>query len=180
MTTTPRWNGDRVAFRQATPAQTDDVLEVLDEAAGWLADRRIAQWPARFEAAWIEEALARGETWLAHTDDGIAGTVTLDRADPLWADTPGDAVYVHRMAVRRRAAGLGAVVLDWVQDTAGRDGTPTVRLDCVRANDRLRAYYASHGFAHRGDVPVTGAPGQRGAGGPVTWVSRYERTRPPA
>ncbi|WP_336214935.1 hypothetical protein [Nonomuraea sp. LPB2021202275-12-8] len=41
--------------------------------------------------------------------------------------------------------------------------------------DRLRAYYRERGFAHRGDVAVTGAPGQRDKEGPITWGSRYER-----
>ncbi|GAA3316118.1 hypothetical protein GCM10020219_034180 [Nonomuraea dietziae] len=55
-----------------------------------------------------------------------------------------------------------------------------LRLDCVKSNDRLRAYYEARGFAHRGDVPVGGAPGQRLEDGPVTWVSRYELALPRA
>ena len=55
-----------------------DVLSVLDEAAAWLRERGILQWPARFEACWIEDACRRGETWLIEIDDETAGTVTLD------------------------------------------------------------------------------------------------------
>jgi hypothetical protein len=35
-----------------------------------------------------------------------------------------------------------------------------LRLDCMRSNDWLRAHYRERGFAHRGDVAVTGAPGR--------------------
>ncbi|MFJ9038505.1 GNAT family N-acetyltransferase [Streptomyces sp. NPDC102406] len=91
------------------------------------------------------------------------------------ADVGGSSVYVHRMAVCRRAAGLGALMLDWASDAARLSGAATLRLDCVRANTRLRAYYEARGFVHRGDVTVGGAPGQREGEGPVTWVSRYER-----
>ncbi|MEV0089647.1 GNAT family N-acetyltransferase [Saccharopolyspora sp. NPDC050642] len=147
---------------------------MLDEAAGWLAERGIGQWPARFEAEWVEGAISRGETWLISVADKTAGTVTLDWSDPPWADIGGTAGYVHRMAVRRWAAGLGSVVLDWAGENAREQGVAGLRLDCVSSNGRLRSYYEKRGFTHRGDVSVGGAPGQRADDGPVTWVSRYE------
>jgi hypothetical protein len=106
--------------------------------------------------------------------DKAAGTVTLDWSDSLWADVGGTAGYIHRMAVRRWAAGRGDVILRWAADTARQRGVDALRLDCVKSNDPLRSYYAARGFVHRGDVPVGGAPGQRQDDGPVTWVSRYE------
>lgn len=147
---------------------------MLDEAARWLAGRGVRQWPPRFEAAWVEGAISRGETWLVEVAGRTAGTVTLDCSDALWADTPGSAAYVHRMAVCRWAAGLGAVILDWAAATARDRGAGALRLDCVSSNTRLRAYYEARGFTHLGDVPVGGAPGQRAEEGPVIWVSRYE------
>lgn len=161
-------------FQRACLDRLDEVLGVLDEAAAWLNARGISQWPARFEAAWLEQAISQGETWLVAIEDKVAGTVTLDWADPLWADAGGAAGYVHRMAVRRWAAGLGAHMLDWAADVARQRGADFLRLDCVKSNGRLRAYYAARGFAHCGDVPVGGAPGQRLEDGRVTWVSRYE------
>ena len=167
-------NGDGVTFRCAGSEHTGDVLSVLDEAAGWLGARGVGQWPRRFEAAWVEDAISRGETWLVEVDGRVAGTATVDWSDPLWADVAGTAAYLHRMAVRRWAAGLGGAILDWVADSAVRRGVDAVRLDCVRSNGRLRSYYEARGFVHRGDVAVGGAPGQRQQDGPVTWVSRYE------
>ncbi|MFI7617418.1 GNAT family N-acetyltransferase [Nonomuraea terrae] len=175
---TAEWNGTEVVFRRVGVDRMDEVLSVLDEAAGWLHGRGISQWPARFEAVWVQDAICRGETWLVATGDEVAGTVTLDWSDPLWADHDDSAGYVHRMAVRRSAAGLGARILDWAAHAARQRGARSLRLDCVRSNARLRAYYKAHGFAHRGDVPVGGAPGQRTQDGPVTWVSRYELALP--
>ncbi|MFJ4438060.1 GNAT family N-acetyltransferase [Streptomyces sp. NPDC088923] len=152
----------------------DEVLGVLDEAAGWLEARGVSQWPSRFEAAWVREALTRGETWLVEIGGKVAGTATVDWSDPLWADPGGTAGYVHRMAVRRWASGLGSVILDWAGDAARQRGASTLRLDCVKSNGRLRSYYETRGFVHRGDVPVGGAPGLRQDDGPVTWVSRYQ------
>ncbi|MFI6908393.1 hypothetical protein ACIBKY_44530 [Nonomuraea sp. NPDC050394] len=55
-----------------------------------------------------------------------------------------------------------------------RAGRHAVRLGSG-TGDRLRAYYRERGFAYRGDVAVTGAPGPRHEVGPITWVSRYKR-----
>ena len=164
-----------VSFRPAGPGQAGEVLAVLDEAAAWLQARGVGQWPARFEPSWVEGAISRGETWLVTAGGTVSGTVTLDLADPVWDGLPGAALYVHRMAVRRRAAGLGAVILGWAAAAARRRGLDALRLDCVASNGRLRAYYEAAGFAHRGDATVGGAPGQRLDDGPVTVVSRYEQ-----
>ena len=163
-----------IRFRVARPDQAAEVLSVLDEAAAWLREQGIAQWPARFEPSWVEDAIRRGETWLVEADGAIAATVTLDWSDPVWLDAEGSAGYVHRMAVRRRGAGLGLVILAWAAEVARQHGCGALRLDCVTSNGRLRAYYEAAGFEWRGDVTVGGAPGQRLDEGPVTQVSRYE------
>jgi GNAT superfamily N-acetyltransferase len=147
---------------------------VLNEAAAWLQDQGITQWPARFESSWIEEAILQGETWLVEVEGAIGGTVTVDWSDPVWSDACGDAAYIHRMAVRRRCRGLGSVILAWAAEMVRQHNCVALRLDCVAANDRLRAYYETAGFIYRGDVTVGGAPGQRLNTGPVTVVSRYE------
>jgi hypothetical protein len=165
-----------VRFLVAAPGQVDEVVAVLDEAAAWLHGRGVEQWPSRFEPSWVEGAVRRGETWLALAGGAVSGTVTLDHSDPVWDGLPGAAaLYVHRMAVRRSASGLGAVILGWVVGVARQQGREALRLDCVAANGRLRAYYEAAGFVHRGDVTVAGAPGQRLDEGPVTVVSRYEQ-----
>ncbi|PZG01735.1 GNAT family N-acetyltransferase [Micromonospora deserti] len=169
------WHDKRVNFRIAQPDQAAEVLGVLDEAAAWLAQRSIHQWPARFESSWIEDALQRGETWLVEVDNTVTGTFTLDWADPLWNDVAGNAGYLHRVAIRRRTSGLGAVILSWAKGTVHQHARHALRLDCVTANPRLRAYYEAAGFVHRGDVLVAGAaPGQRQTHGQTTLVSRYE------
>jgi len=168
------WSAGEVEFVVAVPDQVDDVLRVLDEAAGWLQARGIEQWPTRFESSWVLGSIDRGETWLVEVDELVSATVTLDWSDAVWAGVPGHAAYLHRMAVRRRAAGLGAVILAWAAGVAREHGRVALRLDCVASNERLRAYYEAAGFVFCGDATVAGAPGQRLGEGPVTAVSRYE------
>jgi GNAT superfamily N-acetyltransferase len=164
-----------VRFLVAAPGQVDEVLAVLDEASAWLQGRGVEQWPSRFDPSWVEGAVRRGETWLALVGGMVSGTMTLGRSDSVWDGLPGTALYVHRMAVRRSAPGLGSVILGWAAGVARQQGREALRLDCVASNRRLRAYYEAAGFVHRGDVTVAGAPGQRLDEGPVTVVSRYEQ-----
>ncbi|GAA1961542.1 GNAT family N-acetyltransferase [Kitasatospora viridis] len=177
---THRWQDLDVTFHRADAARTHEVLSVLDEAAGWLAAKGVAQWPDRFRPEWVAEGIARGETWLASVGGESAATLTLDWSDPKWEDTATvRAGYLHRLAIRRRAAGLGAVLLDWAAGAAAERGAGSLRLDCVSDNPRLRAYYESRGFVHHGDVAVGGAPGEPvDTAGPRTWLSRYQLALP--
>lgn len=163
---------NELVARQATSGDLASVLSILDEAAGWLRSRSIEQWPDRFETDWVARSVAAGETWLF---DGDRATVTLDFTDELWAGEPGPAAYVHRLAVRRSASGLGGRVLDWCEAQARQAGCASLRLDCVATNAELRDYYERRGFTFAGLASVAGAPGQRLACGMTTTVSKYQK-----
>ena len=172
MTAEPRRSAAKLV--RATVEDLDQLVALLDEVSAWLRGRGITQWPAHFSIDWLMPAVARGETWLAHVGGRLAGTITLSWSDPLWPDD-GTAGYVHRLAARRNAAGLGRRLLDWAAATTIDAGRDRLRLDCVAWNQRLRGYYEAAGFVYRGDSEVRGAPGQRAATGSVTVVSRFER-----
>jgi ribosomal protein S18 acetylase RimI-like enzyme len=165
---------------RATADDVDEGLDVLAEAAAWLRERGIEQWPRRFPRGQIQESVARGETYVARYGDVTAGTLALQWDDAFfWGERPPDAGYVHRVAVRRAfaGAGLGARLIEWADREAAACGRRYLRLDCMAENQRLRKYYERLGFEHRSDV-------ERGA-----WrASLYERpcrsptvdARPPA
>lgn len=90
---------------------------------------------------------------MVRTDSGeTAGTVALDSfSDPqLW--TPDEqaepAMYLHRLIVRRKYAGLGTDVVDWACDRAGQLGNRWVRIDVWTDNVGLHRYYEKRGFKH--------------------------------
>jgi ribosomal protein S18 acetylase RimI-like enzyme len=152
---------------RATESDVDEVLDLLAEAAAWLRERSIEQWPPRFPREQIAASVARGETYLARSGDVTAATIALQWDDSFfWGERSPDAGYVHRVAVRRPFAGrgLGVELLDWADGRIAARGRRYLRLDCKAENPRLRAYYERLGFEHRGDV-------ERG-----TWrASLYER-----
>ena len=138
--------------------QTTDVAVVgalLDEATVWVGERGYEQWPVPYPRDEIAAAIDRGEVYVAELDGDIVATVTLLWDDPTyWGKQPPDAVYVHKLAVRRACAGqrIGVAIVDWAEATASARGRRFVRLDCLGDNPGIRAYYEVLGFEHRGDL----------------------------
>jgi GNAT superfamily N-acetyltransferase len=140
---------------RAGPGDIDAVLAVLADAARWLSERGVEQWPDRFPAEWVVPAVERGETWLAEADGRVFGTLVVQWEDPIfWAGFPRDAGYLHRLAVRRAARGQGGALVRWAEQHAAGHGKAFLRLDCVSWNQPLRAYYERAGYEHVGDVTV--------------------------
>lgn len=163
---------DDAAIRRARAEDGPTVLAILNEAAAWLRLRGVAQWPPVFEPGWIEPALGGGHVWLVEVGGEGLATMSVTWSDRLWPDD-GTAGYVHRLAARRRALGLGAWLLGQADRIVAARGRTHLRLDCVAANTRLRRFYEGLGFAYRGEVEFPRAE--------LLWstapllVSQYER-----
>jgi GNAT superfamily N-acetyltransferase len=118
--------------------------------------------PARL-AADVEAGLI----FLAECGGEAAGTVKFQLDDALfWPDVPaGESAFVHRLAVRRRFAGMGVslALLEWAAARARSLGKRWLRLDCEASRPRLRAFYENFGFKHHSDREVK-----------PYFVSRYE------
>jgi len=148
-----------VEIRLATDADLDDVLEVLNEAARWLASRGINQWRADgFPRDLVAGDIACSEAYVARLDSRAVGTFTLQWSDDaFWPGAAGEAGYVHRIAVRRDARGLGPDLLKAAERATVAAGRKLLRLDCYAGNDVLCRYYERAGFVRRADIEVRGS-----------------------
>jgi GNAT superfamily N-acetyltransferase len=172
---------DQVTIEVAQPSELGEVVKILDDAAAWLREQGIEQWPDSFseDATWrmdrIRSYVECGLTYLVRDSSGRAvATFTLSSAaDPQfahgWPDSPDLGGYVFRMAVLRSAAGsdLGSVMLDFAAAEVARWGKPWLRVDVHRHNRKLQAYYERRGFVRVGEVtaPDLSVPGRtRGSG----------------
>ena len=65
--------------------------------------------------------------------------------------SPGEAFYIHRLAVAREFAGRGYAhaMLDWAVSEARSKGRPFLRLDC-EPRAKLLALYRERGLQPRG------------------------------
>ena len=136
-----------------------EVAALLDEATVWVGERGFEQWPLPFPREELDGAIERGEVYVAELDGDVVATVTLLWDDPTyWGERPADAAYVHKLAVSRASAGhrIGEAIIEWADATAAAEGRDYLRLDCLRHNPGIRAYYEGLGFEHRGDLVVNG------------------------
>jgi ribosomal protein S18 acetylase RimI-like enzyme len=146
-----------VAIALAGPADLDDVLDVLNETARWLTSRGINQWVDGFPRKLIGADISRGEVYLARCERRAVGTFTLQWRDELfWPGAKAEAGYIHRIAVRREARGLGVELLKLAERITAASGRRLLRLDCFSGNDSLCAYYERAGFVRRGEIEVDG------------------------
>ena len=86
---------------------------------------------------------------LAHDGARLAGGCILTHTPtPEWDGKPGAALYLHKLAVARFAAGrgLGQRLLAESERHATAQRLELLRLDCWDGNDVLRRYYRDAGF----------------------------------
>jgi GNAT superfamily N-acetyltransferase len=141
------------------PAAPDEALAVsavLQEAARWITTWRAQLWdPALLGAAFAAPFIARGEMLAARIDGEIAGVLIAEPEDPhFWPDRgPGEALYLHKLAVRRAHAGTGlpAALLDHAAVLALTQGRWRLRLDC---DAPLAGFYERMGFRKVDEIDV--------------------------
>lgn len=152
-------------MRQASSADLDTVLGILQERIEWLRDRGSDQWTQGKDfGECLEPRIARGQTWLAEDDGEPIATITIRRfANPaFW--TPDErqdkALYATKTAttLARSGAGLAAMMLRWVQNRAAEREMSYLRWDVWRTNRQLQAYYQSLGATLVRTVEAEGIP----------------------
>ena len=169
--------------RLAGPGDVEGVLNLLGEAAGWIrASTGIDQWPKRFPRQFIADLVDEGGVYVVPDAEQLAATLCLQWADPMfWPDADDEALYVHRLVVKRSHAGrgIGEQLLAWAAELAAGAGRSYLRLDCMTENTRLRRYYEALGFCHRGDISGDNPPPFNDSFRPRWQTSLYEkRVRP--
>lgn len=146
---------------RAEMADLPEVLQVMNEARAWLHERGVNQWPNEFTPEKIGPYVAKADVWIVRDHSGEAiGTIRLSPEADLAFWTPGEAdelaMYVSCLAIRREAAGLGALMLRWAGDYAAWLGYKSLRLDCRRDNIDLHVYYIRRGWAYLRTEVVAG------------------------
>jgi GNAT superfamily N-acetyltransferase len=148
-----------VNVRPAGAGDVETVGGLMDEASGWVNELGHEQWTRPFPRDALAAAVSRQEVYVAEVEGRAVATVTVLEDDPVyWGERPPDALYVHKLVVRREHAGrgLGAALVEWVDERAAEAGREFLRLDCLRDDPGIRAYYEGLGFEHCGDFDDTG------------------------
>ncbi|HRQ40468.1 MAG TPA: GNAT family N-acetyltransferase [Chloroflexota bacterium] len=143
-------------FKVAQAADLPLVMEILAEAAAWLKQKGIDQWPSPPNEHWqrrMAEAIQREEVYTVGIVKNRFGIVRFTWADLYWPDD-NLAGYVHSIAVRSEMHGqnLGGLILFWAMMKTKQAGRQFLRLDCLAGNGRLRRYYEDRGFSYQSEV----------------------------
>jgi GNAT superfamily N-acetyltransferase len=157
-----------IAIRQATPADTSLIEEMLLEAARWVEALGVVMWnEGELRREEIEADVVAGMYRLAEVDGVAAGAIRFQLEDRLfWPDLEDDdSAFVHRLVVRRafKGRGVSTALLAWAVDHARASGRRWLRLDCDAERTKLRALYERCGFSLHSYRQVTSY-----------YVARYE------
>jgi GNAT superfamily N-acetyltransferase len=151
-------------MRIAPAAATDlpIVLDLIEEASGWLQLKDTDQWQKPWpdedgRNARVLKGLQGGCTWIVRDGQVPAATVTITprRNADVWSEPACTcnlaerAVFVHRLITARKYAGvgLGTELLDWAGLRGQRlYGARWIRIDVWSTNKGLHDYYMKRGF----------------------------------
>lgn len=136
--------------RSLAPQEVADAVELLRAAANWTARFGPPIWSENELAAALCDGSGEEGRWFGgFEEERLSACMRIDGADPVhWPnDPPGAAVYVHKLAVTRHAAGGGwtARLIAHAVDLAASRGSAFVRLDTA-PREKLIDVYRRLGF----------------------------------
>ena len=139
----------------------DDVPEtdrLIRATADWLTKKGEPLWgPNETSLDELMRVTHAGELIVGRVAGELASCMYLHNEDRLfWPHvTPGEAFYIHRLAVARRFAGRGYAhaMLEWAAGEARAKGRPFLRLDC-EPRAKLLALYRSAGYSRIDPKPI--------------------------
>src|ERR1700722_1043443 len=135
--------------RAVDASELDISVDILEEAAVWGGSDGRTSWPSGWFSdpagagrARLHKDIASRSLYIVWLDGKSASTFALLDADPArWPAAGDEALYLHRFAVRRSAAGVGRRALEWMVAEVRRRGRMYLRLDCREDNPGIRGYY---------------------------------------
>lgn len=139
----------------------DDLPEtdrLIRATADWLIKKGVPLWgPNETSRDELMRVTQAGELIVGRVAGELASCMYLHDEDRLfWPHvSPGEAFYIHRLAVAREFAGRGYAhaMLDWAAHEARSKGRPFLRLDC-EPRAKLLALYASAGYDRVDPKPI--------------------------
>lgn len=146
-----------LVIRRASVEEAADAVSILREVTQWLVDTGRPLWPLNsLDVAAFRRAASKGELVLGYEDSQAVACMLLQPRDDIhWPnDTPGEALYVHKLAVRRAAAGQGwsRRLIEWASAQAREAGARVLRLDTSDRHE-LVPLYERYGFRVIDAVP---------------------------
>ena len=144
-------------IRYLADDEWQSALEILREASLWAERFGSPAWsPDELTEARQRESAEARELIGGFENAEMAACMRLERSDPIhWPeDKPGDALYLHKLAVQRAYAGHGWArrMIDWCASECRNRNVRSLRLDTV-PDTKLPSLYAELGFRLVDEAP---------------------------
>lgn len=122
---------------------------IMTEAANWLVEKGEQLWELdEVSEQALRNRCAPESVVVGYDEDEAVVAALLEWEDETFWPGVADAAFIHRLAVRRSAAGQGhaKALLDWALKEAADAGRASLRLDCDSDRINLQEFYERCGF----------------------------------
>ncbi|MDE6589940.1 MAG: GNAT family N-acetyltransferase [Oscillospiraceae bacterium] len=131
--------------------QIDEAIKIMKEVAVWGRNKGFRIW--RDEWLTKEELItidAQPENFYIGKMDGVAvcAFILQWRDSEYWADAKNEAVYLHKLCVRREFAGknMTRFIIEAIKQLCKKEGIRYIRLDTALDEKIVRKIYLKLGF----------------------------------
>lgn len=139
-------------IRRATKEDISAIEAVFYDAICWMEQNHVPNLWTVANTRWniLEKSYNITDFFVYTIGEEIAGCMALTDADvQYWPDIPeGNAIYLHKLAVLRKYAGIGVSnkLIQYAKNVAIEQCVPAVRLDCSANQEKIRNLYERQGF----------------------------------
>jgi len=147
-----------LSIARGTLADVAEADGLIRATAEWLISKGEKLWgPNETSRDELMRVARSGELVIGRVEDELASCMFLHDEDRVfWPQVrPGEAFYIHRLAVARNFAGRGYAhaMLEWAADEAREKGRTFLRLDC-EPRAKLLALYRDAGYRAVDSAPI--------------------------
>ena len=161
-------------LRKTTLDDLPRVLQIIDQAAAYLAEQGLPQWQGDQKPSKerIIEDIERQESFVLIDEEDIVGTAALvSGIDPVYTAIAGNwegrepYLSIHRVALDQNVRGkrLGKQLLEHLLTVATCQGIKDVRIDTFPTNHPMEKTIYSAGFHYCGMIEFPFPHGERKA-----------------
>ena len=163
-----------INMRLATPADTDAVEEIMNNAVKYLGIQGLPQWQGGYgpNRARLEDDTRRGYGYVLEVDGSVHGYAAMEPGkdnnyealkNGAWEGGFEAYIVIHRVMISEavRGRGMGAKFLRMLVGEAQRLGYGDIRIDTHSGNVIMQKVIANVGFVYRGDIFMNIPHGER-------------------
>lgn len=156
----------KLHFKQIIISDLPKVLSLFKAAAEKIAMKKVDHWqywknPPQEKIDWVKDGISNHEFFfILNSDNDLIGMVRILEEDLLyWGEKDDHARYIHSLVVTDQfeGRGLGAQIIQMIEDNAQKENCQFIRLDCDAQNSGLCNYYEKLGFLKVGqkEMPLS-------------------------